>query len=87
MKKKLPIYQIGDTFDLDVIGENTNGEYLEKTISVKVDSVQISDDLQLLDPDKIPQEWAEAIDADGKLATNTLNYVKSGDESIPWMKL
>ena len=86
-EKKLPIYQIGDTFDLDVIGENTNGEYLEKTISVKVDSVQISDDLQLLDPDKIPQEWAEAIDADGKLATNTLNYVKSGDESIPWMKL
>ena len=79
MKKKLPIYQIGDTFDLDVIGENTNGEYLEKTISVKVDSVQISDDLQLLDPDKIPQEWAKAIDADGKLATNTLNYVKSGD--------
>ena len=78
-EKKLPIYQIGDTFDLDVIGENTNGEYLEKTISVKVDSVQISDDLQLLDPDKIPQEWAKAIDADGKLATNTLNYVKSGD--------
>ena len=69
----------GDTFDLDVIGENTNGEYLEKTISAKVDSVQISDDLQLLDPDKIPQEWAEAIDADGKLSTNTLNYVKSGD--------
>ena len=78
-EKKLPIYQIGDTFDLDVIGENTNGEYLEKTISAKVDSVQISDTLQLLDPDKIPQEWAEAIDADGKLSTNTLNYVKSGD--------
>lgn len=38
-----------------------------------------SDTLQLLDPDKIPQEWAEAIDADGKLSTNTLNYVKSGD--------
>ena len=78
-EKKLPIYQIGDTFDLDVIGENTNGEYLEKTISAKVDSVQISDDLQLLDPDKIPQKWTEAIDADGKLSTNTLNYVKSGD--------
>lgn len=62
-----------------VIGENTNGEYLEKTISAKVDSVQISDDLQLLDQDKIPQEWEEAIDADGKLSTNTLNYVKSGD--------
>lgn len=38
-----------------MIGENTNGEYLEKKISAKVDSVQISDDLQLLDPDKIPQ--------------------------------
>ena len=78
-EKELPVYQIGDTFDLNAIGEDTNGEYLTKTISAKVDSIQIADDLQLLEPDKIPEEWTEAIGADGKLSANTLNYVKSGD--------
>lgn len=78
-EKELPVYQIGDTFDLNATGEDTNGEYLTKTISAKVDSIQIADDLQLLEPDKIPEEWTEAIGADGKLSANTLNYVKSGD--------
>ena len=78
-EKKLPIYQVGDTFKLDVTGEDTNGEYLTGTISAKVDSLQIADDLQLLDPDKIPEKWTEAVGSDGKLLTNTLNYVKAGD--------
>ena len=78
-EKKLTIYQVGDTFKLDVTGEDTNGEYLTGTISAKVDSIQIKDDLQLLDPDKIPEKWTEAVDSDGKLLTNTLNYVKAGD--------
>lgn len=78
-EKKLPIYQVGDTFKLDVTGEDINGEYLTGTISVKVDSIQIADDLQLLDPDKIPENWTEAVDSDGRLRTNTLNYVKAGD--------
>ena len=60
-EKELPVYQIGDTFDLNATGEDTNGEYLTKTISAKVDSIQIADDLQLLEPDKIPEEWTEAI--------------------------
>ena len=75
-EKELPVYQIGDSFDLNATGEDTNGEYLTKTISAKVDSIQIADDLQLLEPDKIPEEWTEAIGADGKLSANTLNYVK-----------
>ena len=78
-EKKLTIYQVGDTFKLDVTGEDTNGEYLTGTISAKVDSIQIADDLQLLDPDKIPEKWTEAVGSDGKLLTNTLNYVKAGD--------
>ena len=78
-EKKLPIYQVGDTFKIDVTGEDTNGEYLTGTISAKVDSIRIADDLQLLDPDKIPEKWTEAVDSDGKLLTNTLNYVKAGD--------
>ncbi len=78
-EKKLPIYQVGDTFKLDVTGEDTNGEYLTGTISAKVDSIRIADDLQLLDPGKIPEKWTEAVDSDGKLLTNTLNYVKAGD--------
>lgn len=78
-EKKLTIYQVGDTFKLDVTGEDTNGEYLTGTISAKVDSIQIKDDLQLLDPDKIPEKWTEAVGSDGKLLTNTLNYVKAGD--------
>ena len=78
-EKNLPVYQIGDTFNLDVTGENTNGEYLTETISAKVDSIQITDDLALLDPKKIPQKWADAVGTDGKLSANTLNYVKAGD--------
>ena len=78
-KEKLPVYQIGDSFSLDVSGEDENGGYLTETISACVDSIQITDDLQLLDSDKIPQKWADVTGADGKLLTNTLNYVKSGD--------
>ena len=80
-EKELPVYQIGDTFDLNATGEDTNGEYLTKTISAKVDSIQIADDLQLLEPDKIPEEWTEAIGADGKLSVNTFN----SDEEIDHM--
>ena len=77
--RKLPVYQIGDTFDLDVTGENTNGEYVDETISASVDSIQIADDLQLLEEDKIPEEWKNAVDDQGKLVKNVLSYVKSGD--------
>lgn len=78
-EEKLPIYQIGDTFNLDVTGEDVNGEYLTETISAKVDSIQVADDLALLDPEKIPGKWADAVGSDGKLSVNTLNYVKAGD--------
>ncbi|MFR8219653.1 MAG: hypothetical protein ACLU9T_00665 [Blautia faecis] len=77
------LLQIGDcTFDLKwAIREDTNGEYLTKTISAK-GGFQSRSQMTFsffLSLDKIPEEWTEAIGADGKLSANTLNYVKSGD--------
>ena len=48
-------------------------------ISVCVDSVQVADDLQLLDQNRIPEEWKTIVGADGKIINNTLSYIKSGD--------
>ena len=77
-EKELPVYQIGDTFDLNATGEDTNGEYLTKTISAKVDSIQIADDLQLLNG-QIPEGWEDAVREDGKLKENTISYIREGD--------
>ena len=44
-----------------------------------MDSVQISDDLSLLDENKIPEEWKKAVGEDGKLVENQLSYIKTGD--------
>lgn len=77
---RLPVHQIGETFDLSASGEDSNGQYImTDQISVCVDSVQTADDLQLLGQNQIPEEWADAIGADGRLVTNTLSYIKSGD--------
>ena len=78
-EQNLPVHQIGDSFDLDITGEDEKGTYLEETILASVDSVQIADDLQLLDPEKVPEEWTDAVGEDGKLKTDELSYVKSGD--------
>ena len=77
---RLPVAKVGEKVDLTASGEDKDGNYVDNVpIQATVDSVQIADDLQLLEPDKIPEEWTEAIGADGKLSANTLNYVKSGD--------
>ncbi len=77
---KLHVYQIGDAFDLSASGEDSNSHYItEKKISVRVDSVQVADELQLLGQNNLPEEWADAIGSDGKLVNNTLSYIKSGN--------
>lgn len=79
-ENKLPIHQIGKAFDISASGEDKDGNYITgKKVSVCVDSVQVKDDLSLLDPDNVPKEWARAVGTDGKLVTNTLSYIKSGD--------
>lgn len=76
----LPIHQIGDEFTLKAFGEDADGNWMQADkISVCVDSVQIADDLRLLEGKDIPEEWKGAIDGNGKLLDNHLSYVKSGD--------
>lgn len=77
---KLRVHKIGETFDLSVSGEDSDGNYIgDNKISACVDSVQVADDLQLLGQKSVPEEWMDAVGADGKLVNNTLSYIKSGD--------
>lgn len=79
-QKDLQIFEVGDTLKITGTGENEAGEYLSfDDISVAVDSVQVADDLSLLNENLIPEEWKEAIGEDGKLVQNTLSYIRSGD--------
>lgn len=76
---KLPIAKVGETVNLTASGEDTDGNYVSDIpLQATVDSVQIADDLQLLN-DQIPEEWKEATDTDGKLKENTISYIKDGD--------
>ena len=77
---KLPIHQIGNEFTISGTGEDSNGNYIDDSkISVCVDSVQIADDLELLDKNRVPEKLLDEVGADGKLKDNTLSYIKSGD--------
>lgn len=77
---KLPVYQIGEPLEISAFAEDSDGNYLEnQNISICVDSVQVEDNLQLLEPDRIPKEWLTAVGPDGKITENTLSYIKYGD--------
>ena len=79
---ELKLWKTGEEFKIypDVSAEDENGNSIESAdVSVKVDSVQISDDLSLLDENKIPEEWKKAVGEDGKLVENQLSYIKTGD--------
>ena len=79
-QKDLQIFEVGDTLNITGTGEDEAGEYLSfDDISVTADSVQVADDLSLLDENLIPEEWKEAIGEDRKLVQNTLSYIRSGD--------
>lgn len=77
--EELPVYQIGDTFRMNTWGEDTDGSGKGCELSVRVDAVQVEDDLALLEKDKMPKEWLSAVGEDGILLDNTLSYIKSGD--------
>lgn len=79
-KNELKVFDIGESFQMECSGENEAGEYISSDdISVKVNSVQIADDLSLLDEKLVQQEWKDAVGSDGKLVENTLSYIKRGD--------
>lgn len=77
---KLPMHQVGETFNMLAYGEDSDGNYIEdNNISVCVDAVHVEDDLQMLGQNDVPEEWVTAVGADGKIVNNTLSYIKSGD--------
>lgn len=77
---QLPVRQIGEAFNLDSYAKDNNGNNITTDkVTACVDKVQITDNLQLLDSDKIPKAWKTAVDANGKLVQNHLSYIKKGD--------
>lgn len=65
--------------DLTASGEDKDGNYVDNVpIQATVDSVQIADDLQLLNG-QIPEGWEDAVGEDGKLKENTISYIREGD--------
>lgn len=77
---QLPIHQIGEAFTIETSGMDEDGNYMDlDQITAKVENIQITDDLKLLEGKDIPEEWEEAVGSDGKLVKNNLSYVKSGD--------
>ncbi len=79
---ELKLWKTGEEFMISpyISAEDEAGNSIESAdVSVKVDSVQISDDLSLLDKNKIPEEWKKAVGEDGKLVENQLSYMKAGD--------
>ena len=77
---ELTVHPIGEDFVLPAMHTDENGGFVPaEQVTVRVDSVQTSDDLHLLDGMELPQEWEDAIGGDGKLMDNTLSYIRSGD--------
>ena len=78
---ELKVYQVGESLKVNAYGEDENGEWMDfpKGVTATVDKIQTSDNLTLLEDNKTPQDWKQAVDADGKLVDNTLSYIKSGD--------
>lgn len=78
-------YAIGDDSNIQVasIGgtEETIGMNRDAmgTIRVRLDDVQISDDLSLLDPEFVEQEIWDAADEDGALLPAEVSFVLKGD--------
>ena len=76
---RLPVAKVGEKVDLTASGEDKDGNYADNIpIQATVDSVQITDDLQLLNG-QIPEEWEDAVGEDGKLKENTISYIREGD--------
>ena len=71
---QLHIYSMGE----EIYKEQAFTEE-EKNVSLRVDSLQVSDDFSLLNESYIPDEWKDRLDENGKLKNNDASYVKRGD--------
>ena len=77
--KKLKVYELGQKLNVTGLGEDKNGKSIDATMDTTVDQIQVADDFNLLDANKIPEEWKKEIGKDGKLIDNQLSYIKKGD--------
>ena len=75
------IYTIGEDIQKDATSaQDSAGNDIEsKEVSVKVDQIQVADDLSLLDTKYIPDIWKNVTDENGNLKDNEASYVKRGD--------
>ena len=79
-ENKLKVHKIGEDFTLSASGEDKDGNNIvNDKISACVDSVQIADNLKLLNGAALPEEWKNVTDSNGKLVKNKVSYIKSGD--------
>lgn len=68
------IHAIGDSFSVQTFsGED------EASLQVKVQDVQVLDNISVLDEAYVEEELRQAVDQNGVLKDATINYVKSGD--------
>lgn len=77
------VHQIGDKFSIRSFLDDENMTELQ--LEASVTEVQTADDLSSLNEDEIPEEWKDLTGPDGKLISDTLNYIKNGDgeDSMP----
>ncbi|MEI3138366.1 MAG: hypothetical protein V8T31_01620 [Lachnospiraceae bacterium] len=75
------IYTIGEDIQEDAtLAQDSAGNDIEsKEVSMKVDQIQLADDLSLLDIKYIPDIWKNVTDESGRLKDNEASYVKRGD--------
>ena len=75
------IYTTGEDIRNDsTLAQDSEENYIEsKDVSVKVDNIQVEDELSSLDAKYIPDSWKNMTDANGKLKDNEASYVKRGD--------
>lgn len=78
-EEELPVWTVGETFDLGVSAEDENGNGIDTTISVCVDHLYVSDSLEMLNEENVPETWKAAVGEDGTLKDANLSYIKKGD--------
>lgn len=75
------VYTIGEEIRKDLtLAQDSKGNDIESgDVSVKVDSIQVADDISLLDTKYIPDNWKNITDENGTLKDNEASYIKRGD--------
>lgn len=78
-KNQIKTYTIGDTFAVTNLGEDKKENSKDVKLEAVINKIQVTDNVDLLDKNKIPEEWKQEIGKDGKLKENQLTYIKEGD--------